>query len=220
MALFSNRDDKVWYPSVVIDDIAFQVIADGEGNCVSVGVQLLFEVRYLVGKGKGGQGVLFLSFANGGGEALGNVEDSGQVVLVELHHMFGGGGRDGMRRGHRGPYGGQRANGHFDQSIDGNIGHFLGSVGVMVGAGVVLAEPGMDKGVIRRLIVDPQEEELSWLEIGLELKVDNFKGGGIGRERLWLGRDCLGKRMHSTMFDICMVFIEFCHWYCIIRSGV
>jgi hypothetical protein len=46
----------------------------------------------------------------------------------------------------------------------------------MVGAGIVLAEPSMDEGVVRGLIVDPQKEELLRLEIGLELKGNNSEG--------------------------------------------
>jgi hypothetical protein len=34
---------------------------------------------------------------------------------------------------------------------------------MMVGARVVFAEVGVEQGVIWRLIVGPQEEELSWL---------------------------------------------------------
>jgi hypothetical protein len=33
----------------------------------------------------------------------------------------------------------------------------------MVRAGIVFAEPGVDQGVVGRLVVDPQEEELSRL---------------------------------------------------------
>jgi hypothetical protein len=40
---------------------------------------------------------LFFFLADGGGEALGNVEDGDQVVLVELHHSFVRGGRDVLR---------------------------------------------------------------------------------------------------------------------------
>jgi hypothetical protein len=53
---------------------------------------------------------------------------------------------------------------------------------MVVGAGVVFAEPSVDKSVIRRLVVDPQEEELSRLKIRLELEGDNFKGDSVGRE--------------------------------------
>jgi hypothetical protein len=51
---------------------------------------------------------------------------------------------------------------------------------MMIGAGVVFAEPGMDQGVVGRLIVDPQEEELSWLQFGLELESDESERGGFG----------------------------------------
>jgi hypothetical protein len=40
--------------------------------------------------------------------------------LVELHYMFGRAGGDGLHRSCGGPYGGRRANGRFDQSVDGN----------------------------------------------------------------------------------------------------
>jgi hypothetical protein len=46
---------------------------------------------------------------------------------------------------------------------------------VVIGARVVFAEPSMDQGVVGRLVVDPQEEELSGLEIGLELERRNPK---------------------------------------------
>jgi hypothetical protein len=34
---------------------------------------------------------------------------------------------------------------------------------MVVGTGIVFAEPGMDQGVVGRLVVDPQKEELSGL---------------------------------------------------------
>jgi hypothetical protein len=40
--------------------------------------------------------------------------------LVELHHSFSRAGGDGSCRSCRGPYGGRRANGCLDQSIDGD----------------------------------------------------------------------------------------------------
>jgi hypothetical protein len=73
---FSSGDDEVWYPGVVINDVSFRAIAGREWDLVSIGVQLSFKVRYLVSKAKATQGVLLLSFSDGGGEALGNVEDS------------------------------------------------------------------------------------------------------------------------------------------------
>jgi hypothetical protein len=116
----SNRDVKVWYPGVVIDDEPFRAFTDWEGDHVSVGVELSFEVTYLVSEAKVAQGVLFFPLLNSGGEALGNVEDSGRVVLVELHHMLGGAGGEGSCRSCGGPYSGRRANGHLDQSINGD----------------------------------------------------------------------------------------------------
>jgi hypothetical protein len=183
MISIPDRDDEVRYPGVVIDDIPLWPITCGKGDRVSVVIQLPFEVGYFVCKGEGGQCVLLFSFVNGGGEALGNVEDDDRVVLVELHHSFGRAGGDGSHRSHGGPYGGQRANGCLDQSIDGDVGHFLGSIGMVIGTGVVFAEPGVNESVVRRLIIDPQEEELLRLEIGLELKGDDFEGDSIRGER-------------------------------------
>jgi hypothetical protein len=48
----------------------------------------------------------------------------------------------------------------------------------MIGARVVFAEPGVDQGVVGRLVVDPQEEELSGLQVGLELKHSVTAGMG------------------------------------------
>jgi hypothetical protein len=50
----------------------------------------------------------------------------------------------------------------------------------MVGARVVFAKVGVDQGMVWRLIVDPQEEELSRLQVGLELKSGEFERGGFG----------------------------------------
>jgi hypothetical protein len=52
---------------------------------------------------------------------------------------------------------------------------------VVIGTGVVFAEPSVDEGVVRRLVVDPQEEELPRLEVGLELKNGDLEGNGVGR---------------------------------------
>jgi hypothetical protein len=51
---------------------------------------------------------------------------------------------------------------------------------MMIRAGIVFAEPGVDQGVIGRLVVDPQEEELSWLQVGLELESSEPERGGFG----------------------------------------
>jgi hypothetical protein len=131
---FPIGDNKVRYPSVIIDDVAFGAIAGGERNCVLVSIQSSFEIGYFIGKAKVTQGVLFFPSLDGGGKALGNVENSGQVVLVELHHMFSRARGDGSHRRCGGPYGGQRAKGCFDQRIDSDDRHSLGSIGVMVGA--------------------------------------------------------------------------------------
>jgi hypothetical protein len=53
---------------------------------------------------------------------------------------------------------------------------------MVVRARVVFAEPGVDQGVVGGLVVDPQEEELSGLQIGLELEHGGFKGDGFARE--------------------------------------
>jgi hypothetical protein len=183
MISIPNRDDEVRCSGVVIDDIPLWPITCGERYHVSVVVQPFFEVGYFVGKGEGGQHVMLFSFTNGGGKALSNVEDGGGVVLVELHHSFSRAGGDGSHRSHRGLYGGRRANGHFDQSVDGDVGHFLGSIGMVIGTGVIFTESGVNEGVVGRLIIDPQEEELSGLEVRLELKGDDFEGNGVERER-------------------------------------
>jgi hypothetical protein len=50
----------------------------------------------------------------------------------------------------------------------------------MIGTGVVFAKPSVDEGVVGRLVVDPQEEELLRLKVWLELEGDNSEGGGAG----------------------------------------
>jgi hypothetical protein len=42
---------------------------------------------------------------------------------------------------------------------------------MVIRAGVVLTEPSVDQGVIGRLVVDPQEEELLRLQVGLDVMV-------------------------------------------------
>jgi hypothetical protein len=49
----------------------------------------------------------------------------------------------------------------------------------VVRAGVVLAEVGVHKGVVWWLVVDPKEEELVGLQMGLELKRDNSERGSF-----------------------------------------
>jgi hypothetical protein len=66
---------------------------------------------------------------------------------------------------------------------------------MMVGARVVFAEPGVDQGMVRRLIVDPQEE-LSQLQVGLELKSSEFERGGFGGQVFRFGCNCSGERAH------------------------
>jgi hypothetical protein len=50
---------------------------------------------------------------------------------------------------------------------------------MVIGTGVVFAKPGVNEGMVQRLVVDPQEEELSRLEIGLELKDSDLEGDGV-----------------------------------------
>jgi hypothetical protein len=92
---------------------------------------------------------------------------------------------------------------------------------VVIGAGIVFAEPGVNKGVVRRLVVDPQEEELSGLEVGLELEGGDSERYGVRQEGLQLDCDCSGKRAHLALTIPCRVFIEerCCCWYCFIKSG-
>jgi hypothetical protein len=211
MLSIPDRDDKVWYPGVVIKDVPLGAFAGREGNHAAVDVQASFKVGYFIGKSEGGQRVLLFSPLDGGSEALGNVEDSGWVVLVELHHIFGRARGDGSSRSRRGPYGGQKANGHLDQSINGNGRHSLGFIGVVVRAGVILAEPSVDQGVVGGLVVNLEEKELSWLEIRLKLKSNDFERNCLHRKGLRFGHDCSGERVHLVMLDTGGVFIEFCH---------
>jgi hypothetical protein len=114
MISISDWDDKAQYPGVIIDDIPLRSVAGEERDRLSVVIQLLLQIGYLIGEGKGSLGVLFFSLSSHGGKALGNVEDGDGVVLVELHHSFGKGGGDGSCWSHRGPYGGRRANGRLN----------------------------------------------------------------------------------------------------------
>jgi hypothetical protein len=50
---------------------------------------------------------------------------------------------------------------------------------MMVGTGVVFAEPDMDQAVVRGLVIDPQEEELLRLQVRLELECGESKRGGF-----------------------------------------
>jgi hypothetical protein len=91
----------------------------------------------------------------------------------------------------------------------------------VIRAGVVFAEPGVDKGMVRGLVVDPQEEELLWLEVGLKLEGDDLEQDSAGREGLGFGCNCSGERAHLATPIICRVFIDnWCwHWYCTIKLG-
>jgi hypothetical protein len=104
MVPFPNRDDKIWYPGVVIDDVPLGMSAGWEGNHATIDIQSLLEIGYLVSEPEDGQLVLLFSFSNGDSKALGNVEDSSWIVLVELYHMFSRARGDGSCRSHRGPY--------------------------------------------------------------------------------------------------------------------
>jgi hypothetical protein len=50
---------------------------------------------------------------------------------------------------------------------------------MVIGAGIVFTEPSMDQGMVRRLVVDPQEKELLGLQVGLELESGEFERGGF-----------------------------------------
>jgi hypothetical protein len=50
----------------------------------------------------------------------------------------------------------------------------------MIRAEIAFAEPGVDGSVVGGLVVDPQEEELSWLEVGLKFEGDSFEGDSVG----------------------------------------
>jgi hypothetical protein len=52
---------------------------------------------------------------------------------------------------------------------------------MVVGTRVVFAEPGVDQGVVGRLVVDPQEEELSGLQVRLEFEHSGFKRDSFAR---------------------------------------
>jgi hypothetical protein len=55
---------------------------------------------------------------------------------------------------------------------------------MMVGARVVFAEPSVDEGMVRRLVVDPQKEELLGLEVRLKLKDGDLEWDGVSGKRL------------------------------------
>jgi hypothetical protein len=84
---------------------------------------------------------------------------------------------------------------------------------VVVRAGVIFAEVGVDEGMVRGLVIDPEEEELSWLEVGLELEGDDFESDGAGRERLWFGCDCSGESVHLAMLMLYEAFKDQWCWH-------
>jgi hypothetical protein len=79
---------------------------------------------------------------------------------------------------------------------------------MVIGTGIVLAEPSVDEGMVRRLVVDPQKEELPGLEVELELEDGNFEGSSVGRERLRFNCDRSGERAHLALTILCRVFID------------
>jgi hypothetical protein len=79
---------------------------------------------------------------------------------------------------------------------------------VVIGAGVVFAEPGMDQGMVGRLVVDPQEDELLRLETGLKFEGGELKGNCVGREWFRLDCDCSEERVHLASTIIHRVFID------------
>jgi hypothetical protein len=52
---------------------------------------------------------------------------------------------------------------------------------MVVWARVVFAKLSVDEGVVRGLVIDPKEKELSWLKAGLELEVNDFEGDCLCR---------------------------------------
>jgi hypothetical protein len=66
----------------------------------------------------------------------------------------------------------------------------------------------MDESMVGGLVVDPQEKELSWLEVGLELKGDDFEGDSVGGKGLWFSCNCSGWRMHPASAIAHRVFID------------
>jgi hypothetical protein len=155
MVSIAGQYDEVWYPVFIVNDIPIWPVTCGEGNPVLILVQLFLKIRYLICKGECGRGVLLFPPSNGSGKALGNVEDGNVVVLVELHHSFSKGGGDGACWSCGGLYGGRRAKGCLDHSVDGDIGHFSGFIRVVIRAGIVLAEPSVNESVVGGLVVNP-----------------------------------------------------------------
>jgi hypothetical protein len=78
----------------------------------------------------------------------------------------------------------------------------------MVGVGIVFAEPSMDVSVVGWLVVDPQKEELSRLEVGLEFERDRLEGDSVGRESFGFGCDCSRGRVHLASAFVHRVFMD------------
>jgi hypothetical protein len=153
------------------------------------------------------EGVSLLSLSDSGSKSFGDIIDGDRVVLVEVHHVFSSTRGDGLWRSRGGPYGGRRANGYLDHSVDGNVRHSLDSVRVVIGARIVLAEVGVDESVVRWLIIDPEEKELSRLKVELKFKGNLSKGDSISGEGLWFGCSGLGESAHLTLVIILRVFM-------------
>jgi hypothetical protein len=65
----------------------------------------------------------------------------------------------------------------------------------------------VDKSVVRWLIVDSKEKELSKLEAGLEFEGDLLEGNSVSGERFWFGYNGSGESVHLTLVVILRVFM-------------
>jgi hypothetical protein len=82
----------------------------------------------------------------------------------------------------------------------------------MVGARVVFTEPSVDGGVVGRLVIDPQKEELSRLQVGLKLEGDGFEGDSVNGEGLRFSSNCSRERAHLASVIVLKAFIdEWCY---------
>jgi hypothetical protein len=79
---------------------------------------------------------------------------------------------------------------------------------VVVWTGIIFTEVHVDEGVVERLVVDPQEEKLPGLKVGLELEGDDFERSHTRGEGLWFGCDHPGERAHLVVPIICTTFID------------
>jgi hypothetical protein len=78
----------------------------------------------------------------------------------------------------------------------------------VVRARVVLTEIGVHKGMVWRLVIDPQEEELAGLQMGLELEGDDLKGDSFWGEWFRFGCNCSRERAHLASIIVHRVFID------------